>query len=110
MRLSLIAVILLALGCSERNPPATPFGKFEGRVLASWEDDGRNMRLEEDFAYVDTRGKRWHAGKGSIVNGASIPHALWSVIGGPFEGPFRNASVVHDVGCDEQTEAWEACT
>jgi hypothetical protein len=108
MRTLFIAVTLVAFGCSEKNPPATPFGKFEGRVVTSWDDDGRNMRLEEDFAYLDAGGKRWLAPKGSIVNGASIPQAFWSVIGGPFEGPFRNASVVHDVGCDEQKETWEA--
>jgi hypothetical protein len=108
MRLLFFAAMLLAVGCSGEKPPAAPFGKFEGRVVTSWQDDGRNMRLEEDFAYVDPRGKRWLAPTGSIVNGASIPQAFWSAIGGPFEGPFRNASVVHDVGCDEQKESWES--
>jgi hypothetical protein len=110
MRLLLAASVLLIAGCGSKGTPdpLTPFGKFEGRVVTVWEDDSRNMRLEEDFAYVDARGKRWLAPKGSTVNGASIPQAFWSVIGGPFEGPFRNASVVHDVGCDERTEAWES--
>jgi hypothetical protein len=108
MRILITTVVLAALGCSDTEPPATPFGKFDGRVVTSWEDEGRNMRLEEDFAYIDASGKRWLAPKGSIVNGASIPQAFWSVIGGPFEGPFRNASVVHDVGCDEQKDTWEA--
>jgi len=109
MRLLVAAAVLLMAGCGSKEKPVAPapFGKFEGRVVTQWEDDGRNMRLEEDFAYVDARGKRWLAPKGSTINGASIPQAFWSVIGGPFEGPFRNASVVHDVGCDEQKESWE---
>jgi hypothetical protein len=107
MRRLLMAAVLISLGCGEADPPKTPFGKFEGRVVTSWQDDGRNMLLEEDFAYIDARGRRWLAPKGSTLNGASIPQAFWSVIGGPFEGPFRNASVVHDVGCDEQTQSWE---
>jgi Protein of unknown function (DUF1353) len=31
---------------------------------------------------------------------------MWSVIGGPFEGLYRNASVIHDVACAEQKRAW----
>jgi hypothetical protein len=88
--------------------PPTPFGKFEGRVLAEWSEDGRTMKLEEDFAYIDVAGKRWLAPKGSAVDGASIPRTLWTIIGGPFEGPYRNASVVHDVGCRQRRELWEA--
>lgn len=83
------------------------FGRFEGRVLASWSPDGRDMTLEEDFAYLDPRQKKWNAPKGSVVNGASIPQAFWSLIGGPFEGRYRNASVTHDVACVEMRERWE---
>ena len=43
----------------------------------------------------------------TIVDGASIPEAFWSFIGGPFEGKYRNASVVHDFYCDTRTETWE---
>jgi hypothetical protein len=42
-----------------------------------------------------------------VVNGASIPSAFWTFIGGPFEGKYRAASVVHDVGCEEMTATWE---
>jgi uncharacterized protein DUF1353 len=109
MRLLFAAAILMIAGCGSKEKPVepTPFGKFEGLVVTQWEDDGRNMRLVEDFAYIDAAGKPWLAPKGSIINGASIPQAFWSVMGGPFEGPFRNASVVHDVGCDQKTETWE---
>lgn len=64
------------------------------------------MTLLEPFAYADPTGVRWLAPQGSEVNGASIPQPFWSVIGGPFAGRFRNASVVHDVACVEQTAGW----
>lgn len=84
------------------------WGSFAGKPVASWSDDGRNMTLETDFAYVDPRGKKWSAPKGAVINGASIPRPFWSVIGGPFEGRFRNASVVHDVYCDSMSEPSQA--
>lgn len=86
---------------------AANFGRFQGDVIALWLPDGRNMQLTQRFAYIDPRGKEWIAPKGSIVNGASIPGALWSTIGGPYEGQYRHASVVHDVACEEMTSKWE---
>src|SRR5229473_500744 len=38
---------------------------------------------------------------------ASIPRAFWSVIGGPLEGQYRNASVFHDVACDQKSQPWK---
>ena len=83
------------------------WGRFVGDVVAKWEADGRDMTLVEPFAYVDPRDTRWDAPAGSVVNGASIPRAFWSLIGGPFEGRFRNASVVHDVACVNRDRPWQ---
>lgn len=83
------------------------FGKYRGEVVAKWSDDELEMELVKDFVYVDATGKEWKAPTGSIINGASIPSMFWSVIGGPFEGRFRKASVLHDAACDVQTESWE---
>ena len=97
-------------GWEEESPAATAptggWGRFEGDVVARWHDDGREMTLVEPFAYVDPRALRWEAPAGAVVNGASIPRAFWSLIGGPFEGRFRNASVVHDVACEERLRPW----
>jgi len=84
----------------------TLFGDFSGLPEAEWIGDGRNMRLLQDFVYTDASGKQWSAPKGSVVDGASIPKVLWSFVGGPFEGIYRDASVVHDVACDKQTAPW----
>ena len=82
-------------------------GYFDGRVGAAWHDDGREMTLVEPFAYVDPAAVRWDAPDGAVVNGASIPRPFWSGIGGPVEGRFRNASVVHDVACVERSRPWQ---
>jgi hypothetical protein len=65
------------------------------------------MRLVENFGYFDDRGLLWEAPKGSVIDGASIPRIAWTAIGGPFEGPYRNASVIHDVACDEKRRPWQ---
>jgi hypothetical protein len=70
-------------------PISGPLGYFEGRVIAEWLPDGRQMKLVEDFAYIDNASVRWDAPKGSVIDGASIPRVLWTVIGGPFEGKYR---------------------
>jgi hypothetical protein len=84
------------------------WGVFVGDVVAKWSDNGRDMTLVEPFAYVDPRALRWDAPAGAVVNGASIPRAFWSLIGGPFEGTFRSASVVHDVACEAREREWQA--
>src|SRR5687768_12025993 len=86
---------------------AAGFGDFVGKIVAEWLDNGREMRLLEDFAYIDPAGRRWEAPKGSVIDGASIPRFAWSFIGGPFEGAYRNASVIHDVACVERKLAWQ---
>lgn len=109
MRKYVIATCCVAalLGCSGDSGPADSFGHFEGDVIGVWDPNGRDMTLREGFAYIDRTQKRWHAPSGSVVNGASIPRAFWSITGGPFEGQYRSASVVHDVACVEMTETWQ---
>lgn len=85
-------------------------GSFSGEPLTRWitdpGDPDREMRVEEDFWFDDPDGQRWDAPKGSVVNGASIPRVLWSAVGSPFDGDYRNASIVHDVACDERRRPW----
>ena len=66
------------------------------------------MTLLDDLKFVDPAQDLWIAPKGSIVDGASIPQPFWSIIGGPFEGLYRDASVIHDVACDERKKHWWA--
>lgn len=42
----------------------------------------------------------WSVPAAKEVDGASIPQTFWSFIGGPFEGAYIRASVIHDYYCD----------
>ena len=82
--------------------------RFEGDFLVTLLDDGRNIRLESDLVFIDPNDVRWAAPKGAVVDGASIPKGFWSIIGGPLEGKYRNASIIHDWFCDKRTRTWQA--
>ena len=86
-----------------------PWGYYVGNVETRWDSDGRTMTLLSELRYVDPNGEAWVAPAGSVVDGASIPRALWSVMGGPFEGKYRNASVLHDVSYDQHNRPWSEC-
>ncbi|MGI9089131.1 MAG: DUF1353 domain-containing protein [Chthoniobacterales bacterium] len=91
-----------------RQAKAANWGHFSGPIETRWENDGLNMVLLQELRYTDPYGEVWVAPAGSRVNGASIPRAFWSLIGGPFEGKYRNASVLHDVAYEKQARSWEA--
>ena len=76
--------------------------EFSGEPGTIWETESgpdRTMTLLEDFWFRDSRGRVWTASKGSGIDGASIPKPLWSLVGSPYTGDYRRASIVHDVAC-----------
>ena len=114
----LLSVAVLLAGCAGDKTPAwvrgalkpqNKWGHYSGYVEARWENDGRTMTLLSELRYTDPDGKVWIAPAGSVVDGASIPRSLWSLMGGPFEGKYRNASVLHDVSYDQKTRPWSEC-
>ena len=117
MRVALLPVIAVLLsscvfggkkaGTIERTKPPSTWGYFSGPIETRWEADGRTMTLLNELRYTDPKGVVWIAPAGSRVDGASIPRALWPFFGGPFEGKFRNASVLHDVAYDQKTRPWQ---
>ncbi len=86
-----------------------PWGYFSGLPVTQWNPDGRSMTLLREFRYTDPEGKLWVAPAGSVVDGASIPRPLWTLMGGPFEGKYRNASVLHDVAYTMQNRPPKEC-
>ncbi len=78
---------------------------FEGNVDARWLIDpgtDRTMQLLADFAFLDSTNFKWEAKAGDKIDGASIPEAIWSeIVGTPFIGDYRRASIVHDVACEK---------
>ena len=118
MRKSYFIFAFVLTSCGGHQPPAWdavavrekhPWGYYSGQVEARWENDGRNMTLLSELRYTDPEGVIWIAPAGSVVDGASIPRVLWSLMGGPFEGKYRNASVLHDVAYDQKTRPWKLC-
>jgi Protein of unknown function (DUF1353) len=85
---------------------STVCGRYLGRLV--WEPlpDGRLMRLTEPFGFLDENQIRWPVPSMTDVDGASIPRVLWPFIGGPFEGKYRYASVIHDYYCDTRRRPW----
>jgi hypothetical protein len=66
------------------------------------------FKLLADFGFKDPQGLVWQVPAGTVVDGASIPRTFWSVIGGPFDGNYLCASVVHDHFCVVRTRSAEA--
>src|SRR5262245_51275704 len=76
-----------------------PHGKFSGLVHAKWCSDGRKMVLQQELTFTDSNNVAWDVPKGAMIDGASIPKLFWSFGLGPYEGRYRDASVVHDYAC-----------
>ena len=93
-------------GGDQTIPGATKWGFYNGEPVTKWNPDGRTMTLLTELRYTDPKGEVWVAPVGSVVDGASLPRYLWSIMGGPFEGQYRNASVLHDVAYGEHNRPW----
>ena len=113
---ALIITAALLISCGSNPPKWTKFaqqshkwGYYSGPVDTRWESDGRSMTLLTELRYTDPKGEVWIAPAGSKVDGASIPRSLWTIMGGPFEGKYRDASVLHDVAYDEHNRPWQDC-
>jgi hypothetical protein len=101
-----LGVICAPVQAQKNKTPSTCAPRYVGELVLGVEGDGRLMRLKQPYTFVDSACRKWIAPKGTLVDGASIPGALWSIIGGPFEGPYRNASVLHDWYCITRTMPW----
>ena len=114
---ALIAAACLCFGCTSDKPvswreaatQSHPWGYYRGEVVTRWQPDGRSMTLLQELRYTDPNGIVWIAPTGSVVDGASIPRSLWSFMGGPFEGKYRKASVLHDVSYDQKGRPPQEC-
>jgi Protein of unknown function (DUF1353) len=76
--------------------------RFVGEVVTKWlrhDGDDRLMQLREDFTFVESPEYVWTAPAGFIVDGTTIPRALWTLFGDPFIGDYRRAAVTHDLLC-----------
>lgn len=110
------AAIVAAIAAFSVTAAAAPAHaqRFEGRLVLEdvafehadsgpYDPGHTEFRLVEPYTYVAADGRRFTVPAGAIVNGASIPQQVWSWIGGPWSGPYRNAAVLHDYMCEHPT-------
>ena len=119
--LALVSLLTILAGCASHQKSDTPsvveqpasagtkWGYYSGDPILKWNPDGRTMTVMAELSYTDPQGTIWDAPAGSVTDGASIPRYLWSVMGGPFEGKYRNASVLHDVAYEKHNRPWWDC-
>lgn len=81
-------------------------GRFPNELHLKVERDGEGFELLRDFTFVDAQKRNWTAPAGARVNGASIPQWLWSIVGSPMRGRYREASVIHDHFTSKKSRPW----
>jgi hypothetical protein len=96
-------------GATQPASGGSKWGYYSGDPILKWNPDGRTMTVMSELSYTDPQGIIWDAPAGSVTDGASIPRYLWSIMGGPFEGKYRNASVLHDVAYEKHNRPWWDC-
>lgn len=107
-KLTAVAAACLQLIAAGSSSAIAQQGRFETLPIeASWGSDGRSMKILKPFAFIDKNTVRWSVPSGTETDGASIPKQFWTIMGGPFEGSYRDAAVVHDRYCDARTRRWE---
>lgn len=106
-RLFLSLLPFAFLVCADPAGAVPCSGKYVGQLLLQPDSNGRSMTVQAPFAYQDKSCETWQVPKGAAVDGASIPRTLWTFIGGPWDGPYRDASVIHDWYCAVRTRPWQ---
>jgi hypothetical protein len=98
LKLWMTALMSLALALSSESAAAQASkGRFLDPLdLRDDDGNGRDFTVLNQFRYVDPGDTTWIVPAGVKVNGASIPRFLWTIVGSPWTGRYRRASVVHD--------------
>ncbi|MCR9136711.1 MAG: DUF1353 domain-containing protein [Alphaproteobacteria bacterium] len=104
-----IRLIIMAAAAIATGPIASALAQqFSGDFAFQWLDSPggkhRDMKVMSAVSFRSSSGKIWTVPVGAVVNGASIPRALWTFTGSPYVGTYRRASVIHDHYCTVRTE------
>jgi hypothetical protein len=102
-----IIVFKVCVYAQTPQPSNAPFGVFTGDLQFHPTGDGVHMKVLQTYSYSDIDKHTLTANPGFITDGASIPRALWTVVGSPFTGKYVDAAVIHDVGCDTHKYSWQ---
>jgi len=99
-------ILLLLCAFFTQGLAAEYWGEFKGDIIATFLPDGRNVRIERSFSYIDPRGRAWDVPEGMITDGASVPRFFWTAFP-PFTGLYRTAAFVHDHYCQVKSRSWK---
>lgn len=107
----LVCVMSTTYGYAQQDRPgdaAPRKGIFTGQLQLSPTGDGVNMKVLQPISYDDSAGHMISVPAEFETDGASIPRALWSIVGSPFSGGnYVQAAVIHDEGCVSRQYPWE---
>jgi hypothetical protein len=103
----LLSLTLIVAPTRADDAKPSDFGKFSGNPKGQWLPDGVMFELSDDFYFIDDKNFTWFVPAPYRTDGASIPGFLKSFVGGNFDGPYRNAAIIHDYFCDHRTIDWE---
>lgn len=83
---------------------------FSGRVVLELvEEIGHDhmLRLLEDFAFRDERGREWRAPSGALLQGWTLPAEMLRLSRLPLESEFRKSAVLHDHFSQAKAGRWQ---
>jgi hypothetical protein len=103
-----VLIVCAAFILSSNPGQADKLGQFKGDLILKPLSDGRTMELVRPFFYTDSHGVAWPVPAGIRVDGASIPSVFWSILGAPYTGKYREASIIHDHYCATKSRHWKA--
>src|SRR5437762_11786204 len=79
-------------------------GSFSGDPQTLWLTENkipdRKMQMLADFSFTDRADIVWLTPTDYVVDGASIPRAFWTLVGSPYFGHYRRASIIQLKVCD----------
>lgn len=81
---------------SDTSIPVAKRSSFSGELRLQSSPDGNSFIVLESYGFTDSKSVHWEVPKGALVDGASIPRSLWSIVGSPFDGRYAAASTLHD--------------
>ncbi|TPI27329.1 DUF1353 domain-containing protein [Mesorhizobium sp. B3-1-9] len=96
-----VVLLLLIFFGSSTAALCQEYGQFVGNPDGSFisDPDRPQFKLNRPFVYRDPNGLEWTVPAGEVTDGASIPRFAWSLVGGPFDGPYLDAAIIHDYYC-----------
>lgn len=106
-----IALATVASSLAVASVLSAGIGTFLGKVAVEWDDENgfnrHRIKLLSDFGFEDPAGKKWIAEKGAALDGSSFTPVFEQMVGLPFVGEHRRASVLHDYYSQQLTESWQ---